>query len=242
MRILVISDIHANLSAFETVLDSAGSCDAVWCLGDIVGYGPDPNECITLLRGLPNLTCLIGNHDAAALGTIDLNTFNREARTSSHWTQQVLTAESRAYLQGLPERIVHENVTLAHGSPRSPVWEYLLDPIAAYENLSFFKTDLCFVGHTHIPVAFRYLPDTDEMQSVLLRDGDSPEMDERMIINPGSVGQPRDHDSRAAYAIYNPETRLWRSYRVRYDIRAVQDRMRQAGLPSRLIQRLMEGW
>jgi diadenosine tetraphosphatase ApaH/serine/threonine PP2A family protein phosphatase len=242
MRILVISDIHANLTALEAVLEAAGKYDEIWCLGDIVGYGPDPNECVERLLNLSNLICLIGNHDAAALGTIDLNAFNREARYSARWTQSMLTPASRQFLNSLPERTIIRDVTLAHGSPRSPTWEYLLDPNSAFENLTFFRTDLCFFGHTHIPVAFRMIEGEEHMEGEILRDGDSPVIAGRMFLNPGSVGQPRDHDPRAAYAIFNPETLIWKSYRVTYDVETVQARMKQADLPSRLIHRLAEGW
>ncbi len=242
MRILVISDIHANLTALEAVLEAAGSYDEIWCLGDIVGYGPDPNECVERLQNLPNLICLIGNHDAAALGSIDLNAFNREARHSARWTQSLLTSSSRQFLNGLPQRTIIRDITLAHGSPRSPVWEYLLDPVSAFDNLPFFRTDLCFIGHTHIPVAFRMIEGLDQMDGELLRDGDKPEIAGRMFLNPGSVGQPRDHDPRAAFAIFNPETLIWKSCRVAYDVESVQARMQQADLPARLIHRLSEGW
>ena len=133
--ILVLSDIHANLTALEAVFQSAGTVDAVWCLGDVVGYGPDPNECIELLRSQPNLACLMGNHDAAALGQIALETFNREARDSIQWLQSILKPENRDFLKSLPERMTIEQVTLAHGSPRNPVWEYLLDSHSACRKL-----------------------------------------------------------------------------------------------------------
>ena len=242
MRILVISDIHANITAFDAVLQSAGDYDEVWCLGDTVGYGPDPNECIVRLRELPKLTCLIGNHDAAALGNIDLNTFNREARSSAHWTQNVLNDDNRKFLFGLPERAIVDSFTLTHGSPRSPVWEYLLDPVSAYENLAYFNTDVCCIGHTHIPLIFQKPEEQDEMVGELVKDGEGFLVEGRMLLNPGSVGQPRDHDPRAAYAIYNPETRTWQSHRIAYDVESVQHRMRLAGLPSRLVHRLAEGW
>ena len=128
------------------------------------------------------LICLIGNHDAAALGSIDLNAFNREARYSARWTQSMLTPSSRQYLNGLPERTVIRDVTLAHGSPRSPVWEYLLDPSSAYDNLPFFRTELCFIGHTHIPVAFRMIEGLDQMEVELLRDGDKPEISGLVVL------------------------------------------------------------
>lgn len=242
MPILVISDIHANITAFEAVLEAAEPYDEIWCLGDTVGYGPDPNECIHRLRELPNLTCLIGNHDAAALGNIDLNSFNREARSSAHWTQNAITPESRQFLLSLPERSTMGSVTLAHGSPRSPVWEYILDIDSALENLDYFDTAFCAIGHTHVPVVFQKLEGEEEMLFHLIRDGDQIELQARTLLNPGSVGQPRDHDPRAAYAIYDPVQDTWTSHRVRYDIASVQNRMRQAGLPPRLVNRLAEGW
>jgi diadenosine tetraphosphatase ApaH/serine/threonine PP2A family protein phosphatase len=242
MRILVLSDIHANLSALDAVLADAGSIDSVWCLGDVVGYGPDPNECVSRLRELPSLACLVGNHDAAALGHIDLDSFNREARTSTRWTQTVLTEESRTFLAGLPERQEIDDVTMAHGSPRNPVWEYLLDLYSAFENFSQFTTSICLVGHTHIPLAFTHIEGAGKVRWQILQAGESIDLNERMILNPGSVGQPRDHDPRAAYAIYNSETRQWRACRVKYDVSAVQERMRQSNLPSRLVQRIAEGW
>ena len=242
MRILVISDIHSNLTALNAVLADAGPTDAVWCLGDTVGYGPDPNECVERLRGLSNLTCLIGNHDAASVQLIDLNAFNREAKMSARRRQTVLLPENREYLIHLPERAKVEEITLAHGSPRSPVWEYLLDPLSAFENLVHFQTDLCFIGHTHIPLIFHQELETGKMVGEIIPHDARPKIEGRMYLNPGSVGQPRDHDSRAAYAIFDTEKMEWHSLRVSYDIEDVQERMRQAGLPSRLIHRLAEGW
>ena len=154
MRVLVMSDIHANLTALQAVLTAAEEYDAVWCLGDLVGYGPDPNECIEVMASLPNLTCLLGNHDAAALGQIDLETFNKEARISAAWMQSTLTARSFQFLTNLREKIVLGQITLAHGSPRNPVWEYLLDKFTAALNFRHFDTQLCFTGHTHIPSVF----------------------------------------------------------------------------------------
>lgn len=240
MHILVISDIHANLTALEAVLAAAGRADAIWCLGDVVGYGPDPNECIDLLRNLAGLTCLTGNHDSAALGRLDLASFNREARASARWTQSVLTSQNRDFLTQQPERVEIHGITLAHGSPRSPVWEYLLDYYTALENFSYFQTQICLVGHTHLPAAFCL--QNEGIKGQVLRDQEIPEINGRMIINPGSVGQPRDHDPRAAYALLNLETQEWVSHRVDYDISSVQARMQQANLPSRLVLRLAEGW
>ncbi len=242
MRVLVLSDIHANLNALQAVLAAAGEVDQTWCLGDLIGYGPDPNECINLLRSRPNLTCLLGNHDAAALNHIAIEAFNREARVSIQWLQNILTPENKEYLTTLPDRVVIEQVTLAHGSPRNPVWEYLLDSGSAAENFFFFDTQLCLVGHTHLPLAYIFHTATGGIERRVLQDGDRLTLKERAILNPGSTGQPRDHDPRAAYAIFDTETYQWSAYRVEYDILPVQDRIRQAGLPARHALRLAEGW
>lgn len=242
MRILVISDIHANITALEAVLSAAGSIDSVWCLGDLVGYGPDPNECVECIRGLPGLQCIIGNHDMAALHQLDSDSFNPEARTAILWTQKMLSERSKLFLQHLPDRIEMPDVTLAHGSPRHPVWEYLLDTRTATLNFDFFDTPYCFVGHTHLPVMYT-LQNPEYHASLSIPEANTTfPLPSRSIINPGSVGQPRDRDIRAAFAVYDTESREWEYRRVGYDIQAVQERMLQAGLPERHIQRLASGW
>ena len=241
MRILVLSDVHANLTALEAVIASAGSVDAAWCLGDVVGYGPDPNECIEMIQTLPNLQCLIGNHDAAALGQIDLESFNREASESIRWQQSILTQPNRNFLQALPDKIVEGHVTLAHGSPRNPVWEYLLDPFTAAENFDNFETQFCFVGHTHLPLAYIYAQD-GQVERQAVNPGDTLQLNNRVILNPGSTGQPRDHDPRAAYAIFDDQRNTWQACRAEYDIKSVQHRIYNAGLPSRHAMRLIQGW
>ncbi len=242
MRILVISDIHANHTALEAVLNDAGTVDAVWCLGDLVGYGPDPNECVETIRSLPNLSCLTGNHDAAALGQIDLDAFNREAIISARWMQTNLNESSTQFMRNLPERLEIENTTLVHGSPRNPVWEYLLEPRTAGINFGYFTTQICLVGHTHLPVAFLMNSEGAGLEWHILSDGQSQKISGRAILNPGSVGQPRDHDPRAAYAIFDPDLNLWEPHRVEYDAQSVQTRILDAGLPSRHALRLTEGW
>jgi len=243
MRILVISDIHANLTALESVLGVVGPVEETWCLGDVVGYGPDPNECIKTLQELPNLTCLLGNHDAAALGQIDLNAFNREARASAQWTKEVLDFNSKQFLSSLPDKLEVSGVTLVHGSPRNPVWEYMLDSMTAELNFRSMTTHLCFVGHTHLPVAFYYYSNSHPRVTwQLLRENESPVLNVRAFLNPGSVGQPRDHDPRASFAIFDSEAQTWQNYRVSYDISAVQERIRRSGLPLHHANRLAEGW
>jgi len=243
MRILIISDIHANLTALESVLAEAGDYEAAWCLGDIVGYGPDPNECITRVRELPKLLCIIGNHDAAAMGQIDADTFNPEARNAILWTRQRLTKSSRSFLNDLPEKIqASAEVTLTHGSPRHPVWEYLLDTHAATLNFEYFDTPLCFVGHTHLPVIYTATDNHYLARLEIPEPNTKIVLPKRAIINPGSVGQPRDRDPRAAFAIFDSDARTLDFRRVAYDINTVQARMKEAGLPDRHIQRLSAGW
>ncbi len=246
MRYLIISDIHANLTAFETVMKDAGKLgtdyDFVWCLGDVVGYGPDPNECVELLRELPHL-CLAGNHDWAALGRLDIRTFNTDARKSVTFTRETLTDANLAYLEALPTTFVLGDFTLAHGSPREPVWEYILDPLIASLNFPAFRTPYCLVGHTHTPVIFKQINDGGESEAYAPDYHHQIPLDgSRQIINPGSVGQPRDSDPRAAYAILDVERRTWEFRRIPYDIASVQQRMKTADMPERLILRLEHGW
>jgi diadenosine tetraphosphatase ApaH/serine/threonine PP2A family protein phosphatase len=242
MRVLIISDIHANKTALEAVLAKAGEIDAAWCLGDLVGYGPDPNECVSRVRQLPNLICIIGNHDAAALQQIDEDTFNPEARTAIQWTRRSLNESTHAFLNALPETAQLFNVTLSHGSPRHPIWEYLLDTRTASLSFEYFTTDYCFVGHTHLPVIYAMSAGEDYAQLIVPEPGKTLELTPRAILNPGSVGQPRDRDPRASFAIFDSEDRTWTVHRVVYDIAAVQERMMSAGLPGRHIQRLSSGW
>ncbi len=250
MKALVISDIHANLTALDAVIQHAGEFDLTWCLGDLVGYGPDPNECIQRIRDMANMTCIIGNHDSAVLDQIDPYAFNSEARRAIEWTKTALSAASLSFLDSLPERAdtrtAHPNlsnhVTLAHGSPRQPVWEYLLDTTTATRNFEFFDTAYCFVGHTHLPILFYYKDGQKSARPLLPEAGLEIALSPRAIINPGSVGQPRDRDSRAAYILYDLEAEVVKYRRVEYDIKDVQQRMRKNGLPERHITRLEGGW
>lgn len=244
MRYLVISDIHSNLAALDAVLEDAPSGLAVWCLGDIVGYGPNPNECIERLRSL-NPECIVGNHDWAVLGRASLEDFNAEARMAVRWTQEQLTSENLAYLEDLPVSLVRGEFTLVHGSPREPIWEYLIYASSAGLNFAHFSTPYCFVGHTHIPVLFRFwgqggkrICEAERLWEANTR----PLGKERLIINPGSVGQPRDGDPRASYVILDTDERTLEYHRVPYDISHTQHLMREADLPLRLSERLAYGW
>ena len=246
MRILIISDIHANLNAFQAVLDHArDQWDIIWFLGDLVGYGPNPNECVQELQNHDHIA-LSGNHDQAVLGKLDIKSFNREAKYAITWTQEAISEETRSYLQSLPSKQVEGAFTLAHASPRYPVWEYILDPMTASENFNWFETDFCLVGHTHVPVIFE--EQLNGYRRVNVRPpnyGDGREAfalgPERLIINPGSVGQPRDSDPRAAYALLDTESMIWTYQRVAYPIREVQEQMEKCGMPTRLVNRLAYG-
>lgn len=244
MRVLIISDIHANLAALEAVLADAANraYDQVWCLGDLVGYGPDPNECVQRVRSLDNLVCLVGNHDKAALGEIDVGQFNADAQAAINWTARTLTPESRAYLKSLPERLERGRYTLVHASPRQPIWEYILDRYIAAQNFPYFDTPYCLVGHTHTPAQF-YELSGGECEERKPRYNQPLALDEqRCILNPGSVGQPRDRNPQAAYAVLDFESEQWTQLRAPYDIAETQARMYRIAMPTRLIARLEYGW
>ena len=242
MRCLVLSDIHSNLEAFETVLDHAGAVDQIWCLGDVVGYGPDPNGCVELLRSRPHL-CIAGNHDWATLGKLDLRDFNPDAREANLWNRKQLTPSNLAYLEGLPESLVEGEVTLIHGSPRHPIWEYIIYASTAETNFEHFETRYCLVGHTHSPVIFQASEDGSRVKEIQPPPGEPVALGpERVILNPGSVGQPRDGDPRASYAILDDEAMTVEYHRVSYPVEETQAKMIEHGLPARLVLRLGYGW
>jgi predicted phosphodiesterase len=242
-KVLVISDVHANITALEAVLADAGKVNEVWCLGDIAGYGPDPNECIERIRALPKLTCMMGNHDYAAIGDMALETFNVDAKKALLWQRDRLTDASRAFLRTLAQvPTVRGSVTLVHGSPRDPIWEYIMNTLAARLNLDYFETLWCFMGHSHFQAVFQYNAEADDISIQVPGPATQYIMKERAMLNPGSVGQPRDRDPRAAYAIFDPKAKIWEPRRVEYDIRSVQKRILEAGLPPRHAERLAGGW
>jgi len=242
VRVLIIADVHANRTAFEGVLASAGSFDSVWHLGDIVGYGPDPAWCVDCLIDLNAAASLSGNHDLAAVDLISTDTFNPLAELAARWNASQLTPDHRAYLTSLPAMTKVDGVTLAHGSPRDPVREYIVDPRTATENFARFTTSVCFVGHTHIPCSADLNPDDVAASLRYFSPGSTLAIGEnRWIVNPGSVGQPRDGDPRAAFVIFDTDAATVASHRVEYDIGAVQRRMEAAGLPTPLADRLAKG-
>jgi predicted phosphodiesterase len=242
MRCAIIADIHANLTAFEAVLDDMerrGGVDEIWCLGDIVGYGPDPHECIERLRQY-NHVCVAGNHDWAAIGKISTADFNPDAALACQWTAGQLNKKDVKYLEKLPMVIDKDTFKLVHGSPREPIWEYVISTGIARENFNFFQLLYCLVGHSHVPFVFRE-EDGSCTSSRLVDNIGLAVGESRLILNPGGVGQPRDGDPRASYAIYDSETRIVKLHRIPYDVAAVQDRMMKKGLPVRLAVRLQHG-
>lgn len=242
MRYLVISDIHSNLAAFEAVLSDAGQVDRVWCLGDVIGYGPQPNECIDRLAALPH-TCVAGNHDFAAVDKLDVSAFNPDALRACLWTGKELTPGNREFIQGLPKRYVEGSFTIVHGSPRYPIWEYVSHRVVAMQNFSHFDTPYCLVGHTHVPVIYRQRSSPAICDSFTLPIGEVvPVGKDRLLINPGGVGQPRDGDPRASYAILDTGEMTIQQKRVEYELQETQALMRSLGLPARLAERLSLGW
>jgi len=243
MRYAIIADIHANLTAFMAVLvdiEQKGEVEELWCLGDIIGYGPDPHQCIELLRKAQHI-CVAGNHDLAAIGEIDTSDFNPDAAAACEWTAGQLTAADRVYIKSLPLAIERDDFTLVHGSPRQPIWEYVLSIGTARENFTYFKSKYCLVCHTHVPAIFKQGKGGSCSFSQFSTKEETVLGEERLIINPGAVGQPRDGDPRASYAIYDSESKTISLHRVPYDIAATQARMVEKRLPMRLVARLSHG-
>lgn len=239
MRIAVLSDIHANLPALDAVLTDAGSVDAVWHLGDVVGYGPEPDAVVRRLREVGAIG-VRGNHDAAACGGSEIEWFNPDARRAMEWTRNAIDDATLAWLTALPERRSMGGCELVHGSPREPIWEYVTSAAVARANLAVLAAQIGLHGHTHHPVA--WLEDGDGVELVRATRGGALELaGRRALVNPGSVGQPRDGDPDASYAILDPDVGIVTWHRVPYDVAGVQRDMRDAGLPASLSARLSVG-
>lgn len=243
MRYAIISDIHANLEALTAVLNDISKRDVskIWCLGDIVDYGPDPRACIALLQRKKYIT-VVGNHDLAAIGVISASDFHPDAVISARWTKEQLQQLDLDFLASLPSDIEEGDFTLVHASPRDPIWEYLNSAERARENLPYFKSPFCIFGHTHKPSIFNYREEDNTcVSNEFTEEADFDLGKDRLFVNPGAVGQPRDGDPRASYAIYDSEAMVIRLYRVAYDIATTQAKMLKCGLPVDLISRLSYG-
>ena len=242
MRALILSDIHSNLEALEAVIEDAqdrGGFDVIWCLGDTVGYGPDPGPCLNVLRRYA-LLAVAGNHDFAAVGKMGVEDFNYAAKAAVHYTTSKLASEESDFLAGLPLVALTEPFTLVHGTLRDPLLEYLLDQETAQATLEMLTTRFCLVGHSHLAFLYQAYQSPAEFLDFTV-DEDYSLVGEPWIINPGSVGQPRDRDPRPSYALYDSQKGTIERHRVVYDIQATQEKMRAAKLPQYLIERIAHG-
>jgi predicted phosphodiesterase len=243
MKLAVISDIHANSEALEAVLSdiAAQGVDEILCLGDIVGYGANPNECIDLVKKSCSLI-LLGNHDAAAVDLLSTQHFNIHAKIAIEWTMGNLTAASYAYLKTLSLKETRLSHTFVHATPYEPnMWYYITSLEEAAFNFQFFDTNFCFVGHTHIPIII-VLEDEKEVyvhQGETLNYGQLENV--RFLINVGSVGQPRDRNPNSCYGVLDSDAKTYTYHRVKYDVQKAQAKMRKIKMPEFLITRLVEG-
>jgi diadenosine tetraphosphatase ApaH/serine/threonine PP2A family protein phosphatase len=245
VRVAVVSDIHGNLAALEAVLTAvdADPPDQIWCLGDIVGYGARPNECCALVRDRAAV-CLAGNHDLAVRGTIQLEDFSGDAGIAAAWTREVLTEDMRTFLDGLESQAKVDGAELYHGSARDPVWEYVLSDESAVVTLVLTEAPVVLVGHSHVALHVSLRTDA---QDSMVQGGLAPQgtklslADARWLLNPGSVGQPRDGDPHAAWLDLDLASHTASFERVEYDIERTQQEIRAAGLPEVLARRLEVG-
>ena len=242
MQVAVISDIHGNRHAFEAVLDDAAADGAstIWCLGDLVGYGADPNDCCALARESASV-CLAGNHDLAVTGALPLDEFSHGAALAARWTQEVLADDHVEWLRSLSPQGDEEGVGLYHASPRDPIWEYVLSTLLAELCLDVAEERVCRVGHSHVALSF-VRPEGEAATGDTRRAGDALDMSlGEWLINPGSVGQPRDGDPRAAWLLL--DTGSWQAEwrRTPYDIAGAAAAIRAARLPDSLAERLEYG-
>ena len=245
MRLAEISDIHANLHALEAVLAEIDrdSPDEIWCLGDVVGYGAQPNECTRIVAERADL-CLAGNHDLAALGELDISSFSPAAAEAARWTQGELEDEPRKFLASLEATDESREVALYHASPRDPVWEYVLWPEQAGACIARQSTRVAMIGHSHVALCFRAADDDDleATQGAQVAGGTTLDVSEgRWLLNPGSVGQPRDGDPRAAWLAFDTEAWSAAYRRVEYPVDEAAEAIVNAGLPEHLGRRLSVG-
>ncbi|HEY7933655.1 MAG TPA: metallophosphoesterase family protein [Solirubrobacteraceae bacterium] len=242
MKVAIISDIHANRHAFEAVLEAvaASEADEVWCLGDLVGYGADPDACVELARA-HTAVCLAGNHDMAVTGELSIDEFSRGASVAAQWTQQVISADNLAFLKALQPQGQEGEIGLYHASPRDPVWEYVLSALLAELCMDFQAQRICLIGHSHVALSFVRM-EGDLTTGEPQRAGCELDLTSgEWLLNPGSVGQPRDGDKRAAWMLLDLD-RLSASFkRTEYDVAGAAAAIRAARLPDSLAERLEYG-
>ena len=242
MRVAIVSDIHGNRHAFEAVLDDVRNTGAreLWCLGDVVGYGADPDDCCALARRHAAV-CLAGNHDLAVTGELPLDEFSRGAALAARWTQEVIADENLEWLRSLRPQAAEDGVGLYHASPRDPVWEYVLSALLAELCLDAAPERVCLVGHSHVALSFQR-PEGEPATGTARRGGEAADLGAgEWLLNPGSVGQPRDGDARAAWLLL--DTAGWRAQwrRIEYDVAGAAAAIRAARLPDSLAERLEYG-
>lgn len=242
MKVAIVSDIHGNRQAFEAVLHeiAESAVNEVWCLGDLVGYGADPDACVELARASAEV-CLAGNHDLAVTGDIPLDEFSRGAEIAARWTQEVMTADNIEFLRELESSSVEGTVGLYHASPRDPVWEYVLSALLAELCLDAQAARVCLVGHSHVALSFER-PEGAPATGEARRGGSELDLGVgEWILNPGSVGQPRDGDPRAAWLLLDTGAWTARYCRTEYDVAGAAAAIRAARLPDSLAERLEYG-
>jgi len=242
MRVAIASDIHGNRHAFEAVIAAAQGAEAeeLWCLGDLVGYGAEPDQCVALAEA-NCAVCLAGNHDLAATGRLPIDDFSRGAALAVRWTQEVMRPESFAFLQTLEPTGTAEGVGLFHASPRDPVWEYVLSALAAELCLDATRERVSFIGHSHVALSFHRTVG-EPATGTTRRPGEVADLSRgRWLMNPGSVGQPRDGDPRASWLLLDTTARTAEWRREDYDVAGAQAAIRDARLPDSLAERLRHG-
>ena len=242
MRIALLSDVHGNRPAFEAVLDDVDSegAEEIWCLGDLVGYGAHPDDCVALARERCNLS-LAGNHDLVVTGEIPITDFSSSAATAARWTQEAITEETMAYLKSLVPADPAREPALYHASPRDPVWEYVLSTWQADECMDLMDGRVAAIGHSHVALWFHREEDGSVSGAPAEPDVERDLSVGEWLVNPGGVGQPRDGDPRAAWLLLDTETwkATWR--RVEYPIDEAATAIEEAGLPRVLAERLYSG-
>lgn len=244
MRYIIISDLHSNLEALQAVWEDIGEIspsDKIVCLGDVVGYGPNPNECVEMLNEQISFT-IMGNHDHAVLGLTDISYFNPYAVYAIFWTRQVLSDQNKKILESYQLSVRENNILFTHATPREPVkWNYIFTPFEASYHLQGMREHICFIGHSHVPLY--YAMDNRGHLTGERKSAFNLQVDEahRYIVNVGSVGQPRDRNPLSSYAIYDINNKTIEVRRVYYDVKVTQQKMRKVNLPPFLITRLSQG-